>query len=119
MNTTSSFVPRLTINLLVAAFATVAIVTPPVAFAETVAVRFGQLVTGKGTVIQDAVVLIEKDRVTAVGSGAGAVPAEARLIDLRPLTGIPGMIDAHTHMTFYWDKTPGSKPWAQLGTLNS
>ena len=119
MNTISSFVPRLTINLLVAAFAIIAIVTPPVAFAETVAVRFGQLVTGKGTVIQDAVVLIEKDRVTAVGSGAGAVPAEARLIDLRPLTGIPGMIDVHTHMTFYWDKTPGSKPWTQLGTLNS
>jgi len=119
MNTISSFVPRLTINLLVAAFATIAIVTPPVAFAETVAVRFGQLVTGKGTVIQDAVVLIEKDRVTAVGSGAAAVPAEARLIDLRPLTGIPGMIDVHTHMTFYWDKTPGSKPWTQLGTLNS
>lgn len=119
MNTISSFVPRLTINLLVAAFATIAIVTPPVAYAETVAVRFGQLVTGKGTVIQDAVVLIEKDRVTAVGSGAGAVPAEARLIDLRPLTGIPGMIDVHTHMTFYWDKTPGSKPWTQLGTLNS
>src|SRR5882757_7332199 len=119
MNTISSFVPRLTINLLVAAFATVAIATPPVAFAETVAVRFGQLVTGKATVIQDAVVLIEKDRVTAVGSGAKAVPADARLIDLRPLTGIPGMIDAHTHMTFYWDKTPGSKPWAQLGTLNS
>jgi len=34
------------------------------------------------------------------------VPADARLIDLRPLTGIPGMIDVHTHMTFYWDKGP-------------
>ena len=116
MNTVSRFVSRLTINLVVAA---VAVGAPLLAVSQTVAVRFGQLVTGKGTVIQDAVVLIEKDRVTAVASGAKAVPADARLIDLRPLTGIPGMIDAHTHMTFYWDKTPGSKPWAQLGTLNS
>jgi hypothetical protein len=104
MITVSSFVPRSTINLLIAAFATVAFVAPLVAFAQTVAVRFGQLVTGKGAIIQDAVVLIEKDRITAVGSGAIAVPAAARLIDLRPLTGIPGMIDVHTHMTFYWDK---------------
>ena len=110
---------RSTINLLMAAFATVAFGIPLGAFAQTVAVRFGQLVTGKGAIIQDAVVLIEKDRITAVGSGAIAVPADARLIDLRPLTGIPGMIDVHTHMTFYWDKAPGSKPWTQLGTLNS
>jgi imidazolonepropionase-like amidohydrolase len=119
MNTLSLSVSGWTAKLLTAVVVTVALSAPPVAFAETIAVRFGQLVTGKGTVIQDAVVVIEKDRVTAVGSGAKAVPADASLIDLRPLTGIPGMIDVHTHMTFYWDKTPGSKPWAQLGTLNS
>jgi imidazolonepropionase-like amidohydrolase len=117
MNTRAGSTPRLTLKL-AAAFAII-LSAPPAAFAEAVAVRFGQLVTGKGGIIQDAVVLIEKDRITSVGSGAGAIPADARLIDLRPLTGIPGMIDVHTHMTFYWDKTPGSKPWAQLGTLNS
>jgi imidazolonepropionase-like amidohydrolase len=119
MNTVSRSSPRWVINFLVPAFAALAFGTPPGAFAQAVAVRFGQLITGKGAVIQDAVVIIEKDRITAVGSGDRAVPADARLIDLRPLTGIPGMIDVHTHMTFYWDKTPGSKPWAQLGTLNS
>lgn len=119
MNTVSSFIPRSRTSLLLAALAAVALGTPLVALPQTVAVRFGQLVTGKGAIIQDAVVLIEKDRITAVRSGANAVPADARLIDLRPLTGIPGMIDVHTHMTFYWDKAPGSKPWTQLGTLNS
>jgi len=58
MNTVSSFVSRLTINLVVAA---VAVGAPLLAVSQTVAVRFGQLVTGKGAVIQDAVVLIEKD----------------------------------------------------------
>jgi imidazolonepropionase-like amidohydrolase len=120
MNTISRAIPRRLINVVVAAaLATLAFGAPSAAFAEAVAVRFGQLVTGKGTVIQDAVVVIEKDRITAVGSGDRAVPGGAHLIDLRPLTGIPGMIDVHTHMTFYWDKTPGSKPWTQLGTLNS
>src|SRR4029079_3641521 len=28
-------------------------------------------------------------------------------------------IDAHTHMTFYWDRTPGTRPWTQLGTLGA
>src|ERR1700678_2946521 len=89
------------------------------ASAETLAVRFGQLVAGKGIVVRDAVVLVDGDRISAVGSGDAFVPTTARLIDLRPLTGIPGMIDVHTHMTFYWDRTPGSRPWTQLGKLGT
>lgn len=86
---------------------------------DTVAVRFGQLVSAAGTVIPDAVVVVSGERITAVGAGDSLIPANARVIDLRPLSGIPGMIDVHTHMTFYWDKAPGSRPWTQLGTLNS
>ena len=43
---------------------------------------------------------------------------EPRCFDLRRYTGIPGMIDAHTHMTFYWDQAPGTTPWAQSGRAN-
>jgi imidazolonepropionase-like amidohydrolase len=86
---------------------------------DTVAIRFGQLLSTAGTMIPDAVVVISGERITAVGAGDTLIPVSARVIDLRPLTGIPGMIDVHTHMTFYWDKAPGSRPWTQLGTLNS
>jgi imidazolonepropionase-like amidohydrolase len=86
---------------------------------EPIAVRFGQLITSAGTAIPDAVVIVTGEKVSAVQTGDRPIPADARVIDLRPLTGMPGMIDVHTHMTFYWDKTPGSRPWAQLGTLNS
>ncbi|MGH9365319.1 MAG: metal-dependent hydrolase family protein [Thermoanaerobaculia bacterium] len=87
------------------------------AAAEVTAIRFGQLVNGRGEVVKDAVVVVDGERVAKVAAGDAAVPASARVIDLRPLTGIPGLIDVHTHMTFYWDRKPGTRPWSQLGTL--
>ena len=67
------------------------------------AVRFGTLVDGTGRVLRDAVVVTNADTIVSVGTGANAVPRGARVIDLRRYTGIPGMIDAHTHLTCYWD----------------
>jgi imidazolonepropionase-like amidohydrolase len=93
------------------------LVASPSVLAQTTAIRFGRLVDGKGGVTRDAVVVVEGDRITKVGIGDAAVPANAKVIDLGRLTGIPGLIDVHTHMTFYWDQAPGTRPWAQLGTL--
>ncbi len=87
------------------------------ATAPLTAVRFGRLVDGRGQVLRDAVVVVEGDRIVRVGVGPTAVPAGATVVDLSRYTGLPGLIDAHTHMTFYWDRAPGSRPWAQLGTL--
>jgi imidazolonepropionase-like amidohydrolase len=95
----------------------IAFLLQSLASAQTTYIRFGQLIATKGEVVPNAIVVIDGDRITKVGSKEIAIPANAKVIDLRPLTGIPGMIDAHTHMTFYWDKTPGTKPWTQLGTL--
>lgn len=87
--------------------------------AQVTALRFGRLLDGHGGVIRDAVVVVEGERISKVGSGDASVPPNANVIDLRRYTAIPGLIDAHTHLTFYWDKTPGTRPWAQLGTLGS
>jgi imidazolonepropionase-like amidohydrolase len=105
-------------NLLLALALVLALRAGGAAAAEVTAVRFGQLVNPPGDVVRDAVVIVEGDRITKVGSGDAAVPAGARVIDLRPLTGIPGLIDAHTHMSFYWDRKAGTRPWAQLGSLS-
>jgi len=86
----------------------------PGAESEKLAIRFGTLIDGLGKVHRDAVVIVNKDRIEAVTTGAEGVPAEARVIDLRRYTGLPGLIDAHTHMTFYWDRTDPADPFAQL-----
>jgi imidazolonepropionase-like amidohydrolase len=73
--------------------------------------RFGKLWDGS-KVITDAVVVVDGDRVKSVGSGSSAVPAGARVIDLSRLYAIPGLIDAHTHIT-YWAEAhprPGVRP---------
>ena len=80
---------------------------------KVVALRFGAAVTGPGAPVTDAVVVIEGDRIKSVGSGNRAVPAGAEVVDLRPLTAIPGLIDAHTHMTYYWDGAAGTTPLKQ------
>jgi imidazolonepropionase-like amidohydrolase len=85
------------------------------AAAQSTAIRFGKLVDGTGRVVEDAVVVVQGDRIASVGSGAKAVPPGASMIDLRPLTAIPGLIDVHTHMTYYWDQRPGTQPWSQQG----
>lgn len=51
-----------------------------------------------GLTVRDAVVLIQNDRITAVGSKL-AIPAGAQLIDLGEQTLVPGLIDSHTHLT--------------------
>jgi len=62
----------------------------------------------------DAVVVVRGDRIEAVGSGDGAVPAGARVVDLRPLHGVPGLVDVHTHVTFWFDPHAGTRPSQQL-----
>lgn len=80
--------------------------------AQTSALRFGTLWDG-ARVVKDAVVVVDGPRITAVGSGDSAVPAGTRVVDLRAFTALPGLIDVHTHITYYWDHAPGTRPRGQ------
>lgn len=86
---------------------------PLLAAAATTALRFGRMVDGTGEVTADAVIVVEGDRIASVGTGDSAVPSNAKVIDLRRYTAIPGLIDVHTHMTFYWDGKAGTTPYRQ------
>ncbi len=78
------------------------------------AVRFGKLWDAKGKVWPNAIVIVEGDRIRNVTSDASAIPAGAAVIDLSKYTGLPGLIDVHTHMTIYTDETPGEPMLKQL-----
>ncbi len=84
------------------------------ALAQTKAIRFRKLVDGTGKVLAKAIVVVEKDRILGVVTDESAIPRNAEVIDLSRYTGIPGLIDSHTHMTYWWDRTPGTQPWTQL-----
>ncbi|WP_245612818.1 amidohydrolase family protein [Rheinheimera texasensis] len=59
----------------------------------------GQVITMQGDkVIQDGVVLVEGNKIKAVGTvGEVKVPAGAKVIDIKGKTLMPGLFDAHAH----------------------
>lgn len=79
------------------------------AAATQTAVHFGHVWDGS-RLIDDAVVTIDGDTIASVESG---VKAPANAIDMTRYTAIPGLIDLHTHITYYWDRKPGTRPLAQ------
>ena len=82
------------------------------ATAQTIAIRAGNLIDpAKGTVSKDQVILVENGKITAVGAGV-AVPKDAQVVDLSKEWVMPGLMDAHTHVTF--EEIPGKAPFEAM-----
>jgi imidazolonepropionase-like amidohydrolase len=88
----------------------------PAVAPRVVAVRFGKLVDGKGRTHTDAVVLVKDGKIVSVGKPP-ALPKGTEEIDLKKFTGIPGLIDAHTHLTFVYDPATKVSPLKQPDRL--
>jgi len=95
---------RFLLPLLLAASATLASAQP----AAITAIKAGRLIDPEsGTALANQVIIIEGEKIKAVGSGL-AIPAGAAVIDLSKLTVLPGLVDTHTHTAITYKEKPES-----------
>jgi imidazolonepropionase-like amidohydrolase len=68
-------------------------------------IRAGKMLDATGRFVSGATVLVEGDRITRIDSpaGGGALERDARTIDLSAYTVLPGLIDVHTHIGWYFN----------------
>lgn len=91
-----------------------ALLTPVCAPAQQLkALKFASVVDGSGRVVPQGVVIVDGDKIVQVAGPRDVLPANARVVDLTRYIAIPGLIDLHTHMTYYWDPASGTDPWRQ------
>ncbi len=82
-----------------------------------IAFTHARVITMRGDeVLERGTVVVEKNRITAVGAGdAVSIPRGATIIDCAGKTIMPGMIDVHSHM-FHPEITP-TQSWVYLANL--
>ena len=67
--------------------------------AQTIAIRAGNLVDpAKGTVARDQTILVKSGKIVEVGANV-EIPRDAEIMDLSKSWVMPGLMDAHTHVT--------------------
>ena len=84
------------------------------AAAESVVVTAARMLDAeKGAVLADPVIVVTDGRIASVstrGTAAGAIPADAKRVDLGDVTLLPGLIDMHVHL----DANPRYGPYQAL-----
>jgi len=85
-------------------------ITPGVSQPSTVTLRFGHVWDGTH-LLDDVIIAVDAGKIVSVDEGQRHAPKDA--IDLRGYTALPGLIDLHTHITYYWDRKPGTRPLGQ------
>ncbi len=87
-----------------------------------IAITGARVATMRGTnaeeVIDDAVIVVDGHRISAIGPAASvAIPADARRVDARGKTIVPGFIDAHWHGSMGEDGIVPQQSWVNLASL--
>ena len=67
---------------------------------KPVTIHADRIIDGKGHVIDGGTIIVEGGKITKVDKA----PAEAATYDLKGLTLLPGLIDAHSHLTWYFNR---------------
>ena len=80
--------------------------------------RIVTMANKSGGIIDNGVVLVENDRIKAVGrAGELAIPAGAKSVDVTGKTIIPGLVDAHAHGPHGVDEMTPQQNWVNMLNL--
>src|ERR1041384_7098028 len=91
--------PRMRTSLAFAVVLAAALAAPAVAAPKITVVKAARLFDGKSDqVASPGVVVVQDGKIVSAGTN-GNVPAGAEVIDLGDATLLPGLMDAHTHMS--------------------
>jgi len=79
--------------------------------AQVTAIRAGKLIDpDSGAVLVGQTIIVRDGKIESVGNNV-TIPSNAKIIDLRQMTVLPGLIDCHTHLA---DGTHDSEPMDQF-----
>lgn len=81
--------------------------------ANTVIYRFDRIIDGTGELLPARDIAVNGTRIEAVGSALDQ-SINGKLIVLDGLTALPGLIDAHTHITYSLIDEPKGDAWAEM-----
>lgn len=70
-----------------------------------------------GGIIEDGVIIITDNRITAVGPRGTAIPSGAKVVDVAGKTIIPGLVDAHAHGPAGQDDLVPQQNWSLVQNL--
>ena len=82
------------------------------AFEDQTTYCFGKIIDGDGSVLEGTEITVKDGLIEKIGNDLSDA-----CVDLRHLTAVPGMIDAHTHITYALDGPSKGNAWSELGTV--
>lgn len=100
-------------NFVLQVFLSVFVVAMPAA-AETKIYRFTKIIDGTGETLAARDIAVENGIIKAVGNNLDR-SIDGHLVNMRQLTALPGLIDAHTHITYGLLEEPKGNAWSELG----
>ena len=70
---------------------------------DMITIQANEVLDGTGRVLEHARIVVRDGRIASVDEGTRAVPA-GPVYDLRGLTVLPGLIDVHSHVAWYFNR---------------
>lgn len=85
--------------------------------ADVTIYRFASIIDGTGQTLEGREIVVENGHIKAVGNDLNSTFG-GTVIDMGALHALPGLIDAHTHITYGLKGAPKGNAWSELGATS-